>query len=65
MSDSKVRIIKCDYFVVLSYSCKLLVVMQIQSVYKGVAWKAKKRKKLGLTEGLKNMIKLVVVVFTC
>ena len=27
MSDSKVRIIKCDYFVVLSYSCKLLVVI--------------------------------------
>lgn len=65
MSDSKVRIIKCDYFVELSYSCKLLVVMQIQSVYKGEAWKAKKKKKLGLTEGLKNMIKLVVVVFTC
>lgn len=65
MSDSKVRIIKCDCFVVLLYSCKLLVVIQIQSVYKGSGMESKKRKKLRLIQGLKNMIKLLVVVFTC
>ena len=65
MSDSKVRIIKCDYFVVLSYSCKLLVVIQIQSVCKGSGMESKKRKKLGLIQVLKIMIKLLLVVFTC
>ena len=53
MSESKVRIIKCDYFILLSYSCKLLVVIQIQSVYKGVAWKAKKEKSLVLLRALR------------